>query len=170
VKNDAEKENNAEQNSKINCYKGSSIELCPDMNESEEHINIKPSFLQNSTDQLFDSEKNKRDISNKNTLNIDDLKPEETIGITQVEHGKKEFDNKAEGEQETVKNMVKDDKKDIDIKMELDSIKESFFPIGDETYSLPNAENVVDVLNKFMNQDLNNTPKESACLSEAEKL
>ncbi|XP_060576830.1 uncharacterized protein LOC132734130, partial [Ruditapes philippinarum] len=157
VRNNAEKENNAEQNFQVNCQKGSSIESCPDMNECEEHFNIKQSLQQNSSDQLFDSEKSKRGNSNNNTLNAHDLKYEEKIGTAQVQHGKK---------QETEKNKVKDDKRDIDIETELDSITEWFFPVGNEIYNVPNADNVAETLNKFVHQDLNNTPSDSACQSQ----
>ncbi|XP_060576829.1 uncharacterized protein LOC132734129 [Ruditapes philippinarum] len=128
VRSDAEKENNAEQNFQVNGQNG----LCPDMNESEEPFSIKTSLKQNSSGQLFE--------------------PEEKVGTTQVEHGQKELDNKAKSEQETVTNNGKDDK-DAGIEKELESIKESFFPDGDETYDLPTADNVADILNNFMDQD-----------------
>ncbi|XP_060577812.1 uncharacterized protein LOC132734943 [Ruditapes philippinarum] len=132
VKNHAEKENNAEQNFQVNSQNGPPIGLCPDVNESEEPFNIKTSLKQNSFGQVFE--------------------PEEKVGTTSVEHGQKELDNKAEREQETVKNNGKDEK-DTDIEKELESIKESFFPDGDETYDLPNADNVAYILNNFMDQD-----------------
>jgi hypothetical protein len=125
-------ENNAEQNFQVNSQNGPPIGLCPDVNESEEPFNIKTSRKQISSGQVFE--------------------PEEKVGTTPVEHGQKELDIKAESEQETVKNNGKDDK-DADIEKELESIKESLFPDGDETYDLPTADNVAHILNNFMDQD-----------------
>jgi hypothetical protein len=160
VRNIDAKEKATEQNFQVNDKNDPSVRVCPDMKESEKHVNIKATIKQNPSDHSVDSEQNINGIGKNNTSIQDEFNP----GAAIIEHNKKELDNKAGNGQDTTKIKEKENKKeetnhfDWDIENELEKIKESFFPTGDESYALPDADNVAEVLSKFVDKDLDNSP------------
>jgi hypothetical protein len=159
VRNIDAKEKATEQNLQVNDKNDPSVRVCPDMKESEEHVNIKTTLKQNPSDHSFDSEQSINGIGKNNTCIEDELYP----GAAFTENDKKELDKKARSGQDTMKIKEKENKKeetnyfDLDIEKELEEIKESLFPTDDESYALPDANNVAGVLSKFVDKDLYNS-------------
>ncbi|XP_060560345.1 uncharacterized protein LOC132720270 [Ruditapes philippinarum] len=127
--NMSEKVEGTEQQLQVNGKNYLSIRNSPDMKASEEHLNIRKKD--------FEAEK------------------EDRSGPKIDQHDKKEL---RQSKEEREKNKTEGNRKQeshftaLDIEKELESIKESFFPTGDELYNLPTADDVAEAFKNMLGQ------------------
>ncbi|XP_060561132.1 uncharacterized protein LOC132720917 [Ruditapes philippinarum] len=139
---------------------GPFIRTCLDSKESENDLENNISPQENVTEQPSHTKNNKEDINNKNESDIYEIKEKEVVRAKSNIAGHDKEISESESKQEMVRNEKEENKiedkclEDLDIQKELEDICETFFPTGEETYSVKNADNFADVLHNFLDQGL----------------